>query len=210
MSRRRTAPQDGALPVARSRLADAVMALTHERRHTIRLDGGKMRRVRLLSRYDELDESIIAARDGHNGFASHSQVPFWVDAHDLLTEIDTEVVKMYPAPHGWPGWTKPRLQALDERRWRPQDCEVIFRYARVLDALTKRIDTLFAPRPIRLPDPCPECGVAHVYHDSDGEQVRNSALQITDIGATCGNCRAHWPIERLPLLGKVLGYGRTA
>lgn len=73
-----------------------------------------------------------------------------------------------------------------------------------LDEFSARIDALFSPKPIALPDPCPNCKTKTVYRNQDGEEVRSPALQITADGCTCGNCHANWPVERLPILGKIL------
>jgi hypothetical protein len=208
--------RDGALPLARRRLEDAITELVHIRRHTIRLDVGdgglsRLKRVKLLSRYDELSEAVEAHRGGSGG-QWNGQFPFWVDALVLVAEIDTAVLAMHPEPHRWPGWTVERLRALEAQKWRPQDCPLIFAHAKTLESYCKRADGLFAPRPIPLPDPCPECGEDHVYHEQDGEEVRQAALQITELGATCGNseCRANWPIEMLPMLGRLLKAVRDA
>jgi hypothetical protein len=203
--RPRKQQQRNALPVARNKLLDAISDLAHTRRHTIRLEGGKLKRVKLAPRYTDLAQAVAAHRGGHGGQWS-GQFPFWADALVLLTEIDAAVVEMHPEPHRWPGWTIPRLHALEARRWRPQDCPLIHAHAGVLAGFTAAIDAKFAPRPVTLPDPCPSCGVDVVYRDRDGEEVRGPALQITDAGAACGACDARWPPEKLPMLGRMLGY----
>lgn len=204
-----------ALPIAREKLRDSVNDLVHIRRHTIQIDT-RLKRVKLLSRYDELTEAVEAHRGGHGGHWQ-GQLPFWADALVLLMEIDEAVAKMWPPPHAfiedvsgkhayasWEGWTVERLKALERKKWRPQDTAAVFKIGRDLEGFVKRIDTLFAPRPIPLPDPCPECDEKTVYRDGDGEQIRSSALQITDAGCTCGGCGANWPIEQLSMLGRLL------
>ena len=148
-------------------------------------------------------EPVEAARGGSGGKWSH-QLPFWADAFVLLGEIETAVAVMHPAPKGWIGWTKARLAALEQQKWRPQDCPVMYQHTAQLEGFTARIDALFSPKPISLPDRCPECGTKTVYRNQDGEQVRSPALQINADGCTCGNCHANWPVERLPILGKIL------
>jgi hypothetical protein len=200
--------QHDPLPVACARLDDAVNDLAHTRRHTIRLEGGRLRRVKLLSRYDELSQAVEMRRAG-NGGQFNGQVPFWIDALLLRNHIDAEVVKMHEAPNKWPGWTVPRLLALVQHPWRPQDCKTIHSHANLLCSFSKRIDTLFAPKPVCLPDPCPECGVAVVYRkgDEDDKPIRTAALQIsTDVGAICGNCRTRWAPDQLAMLGRLLNY----
>lgn len=205
--RKKQAPRGGALPLAKTKLTDAVVALIHKRLKTVVGDDGKVRSVWIASRYDELCEAIEAARGGSGGKWSH-QLPFWADAFVLRDDVDAEIAKMHPSPDGWSGWTRHRLEALEQHKWRPQDCDTMKRHTETLDNFAKRIDQLFAPRPISLPDPCPECGHKIVYRDLDGEKVRTLALQVTENGATCGNCHANWPIEHLELLGKILAQQR--
>lgn len=204
--RGRGANREGALLLARRRLEDSIDELVHTRRHTIRLEGGRLRRVRLPSLYQQVVEAVQSHRAGGGGKWA-GQFPFWADALVLLGEIDAEVVRMHPHPHQWQGWTVQRLAAVSERKWRPQDCKQMLGYAEKLSTFSKRAEALFAPKPIPLPDACPECGEKTVYRNQDGEEVRTPALQITENGATCGACRANWPIERLPMLGRILGYG---
>jgi len=161
----------------------------------------------LPSLYQQVAEAVQSHRAGGGGKWA-GQFPFWADALVLLNEIDAEVLKMHPAPHGWRGWTVQRLTAVRQRGWRPQDCGVMLGWAEKLDVFAKRAEALFAPKPIPLSDACPECGEKTVYRNQDGEFVRSAALQITDDGATCGSCKANWPVERLELLGKILAANR--
>lgn len=203
--RGRDANREREFKLARSKLEDAIDELVHTKRHSIRIEGGRIKRVRLPSLYQQVADAVQAHRGGSGGGWSQ-QLPFWADAMVLLDRIDSEVVRMWPHPHRWSGWTVQRLQVLREQKWRPQDCGLMLTYAAKLDEFAKRSEALFAPKPIPLPDPCPECGEKTVYRDQDGEEVRSPALQITENGATCGACRANWPVERLELLGKILGY----
>lgn len=193
---------DGALPLAKTKLADAIATISHLRLHEV-VGDGRPKHVWLSSRYDDLAEAVEGARGGSGGKWSH-QLPFWADAFVLLREIETAVAVMHPAPNGWLGWTKPRLAALDQRRWRPQDCKLMQQHTNQLDGFSAKIDALFSPKPISLPDACPECQTKTVYRNQDGEQVRSPALQINADGCTCGNCHANWPVERLRILGKIL------
>jgi hypothetical protein len=205
--RGRGANREGELLLARRRLEDSIDDLVHHRRYTMRLDGGRLRRVRLPSLYQQVVEAVESHRAGGGGKWA-GQFPFWADALVLLGEIDSEVLKMHSAPHSWSGWTVQRLEAVKQHGWRPQDCKLMLAYSGKLDVFSKRAEALFAPKPIGLPDACPECGERWVYRLQDGEQIRVCALQITEDGATCGNplCRANWPVERLQILGKILGY----
>lgn len=196
-----------ALSVAREKLLDAINDLVHIRRHSLQVEPGKLKRVRLLSRYDELVESVEAHRGGHGGHWQ-GQLPFWADALVLVLEIDAAVLKMNPHPHRWQGWTVQRLIALEQRKWTPQETGALFRMAGDLQGFVKRIDTLFSPKPIPLPNPCPECGEKTAYREGDEKDkpIRVPALQINDQGCTCGACGANWPVERLAMLGRLLGY----
>jgi hypothetical protein len=201
--------QEAPLVLSTRKLADAVDALAHTQYHTVRLeDDGRRRlkRVRLACLYDQLVDAVSAHRGGRGGSWA-GQFPFWADAHVLLCEIDAAVLAMHPAPHRWTGWTVERLAALTAHPWRPQDCAEIDAYTRLIESFVKRGEGLFNPKPIPLADACPDCGEKTVYRDKDGEEVRTPALQITEDGATCGACRANWPLERLPMLGRILGYG---
>lgn len=200
--------REGELQLARRRLEDSVDDLVRHQRYTMRLDGGKLKRVRLPSLYQQVAEAVESHRAGGGGKWA-GQFPFWADALVLLGEIDSEVLKMHPGPHSWPGWTVQRLEAVKQHGWRPQDCKLMLNYSSTLDVFSKRVEQLFAPKPIALSDACPECESRWVYREQDGEEIRVAALQITENGATCGNpeCRANWPVEYLPMLGKLLGYG---
>lgn len=200
--------RDGALPLAKKKLGDSISELAYWRLRCVVQPGTPPRYVRIASRYDELCEAIEASRGGRGGRWSH-QLPFWADALVLQMEVDAEVAKMHPHPQGWRGWTTQRLAALERHKWRPQDAGVMQQHAATLAAFNKRIDKLFAPNPIGLPDPCPECKAKWAYRDSDGEPIRVMALQITEDGCTCGNCHANWPIDHLPLLGKILERARA-
>lgn len=199
-----------ALPVAREKLFDAINDLIHIRRYTLQPESGRLKRVKLLSRYDELVESVEAHRGGHGGHWQ-GQLPFWADALVLVLEVDAAVLKMCPHPHRWRGWTEQRLIWLEQQKWTPQETAKLFRMASELQGFVKRIDTLFAPKPIPLKDPCPECGEKTAYREGDEKDkpIRVPALQINDAGCTCGNCSANWPVERLPLLGKLLEDARS-
>jgi hypothetical protein len=204
--RGRGANREGSLKLAKKKLDEAIDDLARGTRHSVRVEG-RIRRVRTLSLYHELQNAVAAHRGGSGGKWS-GQFPFWADALVLVQDIDQVVMKIHAAPHSWAGWTIPRLMWLQQQLWRPQDCDVIIDYAKALEKLVQRAEGLFEARPIPIPDPCPVCDEKTVYRDQDGELVRTPALQITEDGCTCGNCKANWPVERLELLGKVLAVKR--
>lgn len=198
-------PTDGNLPQAKRQLADAISNLIDpkpwvDNNTTHWLD----------SRYHQLRDALTAQRIG----SSHkpaSKPPAWIDAIDLLKDIDHQIHLWEPA---WPiadcdDWPAvQRLRQVDLRKWRPQDTELINQIVAGLTRFAARIDQLFAAAPLYLPDKCPSCDHAKARrHDRDtGENINVPALEITTDGATCNNCHEKWPADRLVFLGRVLGY----
>ncbi|VAZ77484.1 hypothetical protein LAUMK4_05851 [Mycobacterium persicum] len=219
----RPIPTDGNLPAARRLLADAISSLIDPQPWV-----DNNRTYWLDSRYHQLRDALTAQRVG----ASHkpaSKPPAWIDAIDLLRDIDRrtceieqqvldllnpETRQQIPAwiigdCDDWP--TVQRLRQVDGwRKWRPQDTALIGTITGDLARFITRIDQLFAAAPKTLPDKCPQCGNSETRRRiDDGGIVSTSrvpALQITDDGCTCQHCKAHWPPDRLVFLGRVLGY----
>jgi hypothetical protein len=105
-----------------------------------------------------------------------------------------------------------RVRGLLEYGWRPQDARVLLEIVGELAGFVAAIDDLLAPKPIYLPDPCPQCGhtCTHRFTD-DGQRVRTSALAVTaEHGAVCQNCHAVWPPDQLVFLGRILGTAAAA
>lgn len=193
---------DEALQPARDRLATAVAALIDPQVQY--LDGG--RRTYLDSRYQQLADAVSGqtgtARSGGGG-----RLPIWADCFDLLNAIDTEVREWRCTPRTATN-TIPRLSAMAEKLWRPQDTSQLQQWATRIEAWVLRADQLLYPTAVVfLPDPCPVCGAAISYRrDSAGENVRQPALSIRYEGARCGECERLWEPPQLPLLGRMLGY----
>ena len=193
-----TTPQDGNLPAALNRLADAVSALTDPKPHML-----DTHTTYLDSLYTQLQEAIPGSKQHRTGIPG-SQPPCWIDALTLLTEIDTATACWQPHPQTT---TPTRLQALEQRRWRPQDTTRI-------DQLTANIETWVAGIKHLLTDephqhvfaPCPACGTKTVKHrDSGGDLVNQPALQITTQGCTCSRCHHVWAPSQFTFLARVIG-----
>lgn len=207
------------LPAARTKLHDAISDLIDPRPQTT--DTGEIRWLDSL--YDQLTDAVPGQFLGRSGLQK-SQPPMWIDASDLLTEIDAAIRQWQPDTHTFlpicPGiiLTIPlppnqpaaihRLNLINQKRWRPQDTKLINSYANQLEGWVKRIDNLFAENHTKhLPAPCPACNIQTVYRtDAAGERVRQPALQITILGCECMNCHHVWGPQLFMHLARVLGY----
>ncbi|GFG74739.1 DUF7341 domain-containing protein [Mycobacterium botniense] len=204
--RRRSSP----LSDARRQLDYAISALIDPKpQHT------GTRIVWLDSLYDQLREAVPGTKRDRTGIAA-SQPPAWIDALDLLREIDATVAHWEPS---WPqnhrnpaGLSTPvtilRLRAIQSRKWRPHDVADIHDKTGAIRKWAERITNMLTDTPVKhLPAACPACGKKTIYrHDSAGELVRQPALQITTAGCVCQHCRTTWGPERFLFLAKVLGY----
>ena len=148
----------------------------------------------------------LTARQGDTRTPAQSLPPLWIDATQLLTEIDAEV-------RGWLPRTKAttpqRLTNLSDTAWRPQDYEQVTRMARRLTGWCDNIVQLFDPEHRKyISAPCPSCGKATVYkRDSAGDIVRQPALTVVaHVGCTCQHCDAHWSPDRYLFLCRLLGF----
>jgi hypothetical protein len=202
------ATPDGQLQPARQALADAISDLVDPRPQYT--DQGLQW---LDSRYHELREALTSQRLG-SSHQHQSQAPAWVDAIDLLKDIDHKT-------RGWePDWpindcdeypTIQRLRQIDARKWRPQDVTTINTITNDIARYNIRINELLEPaRIIYLANPCPHCHKTETHRTPKGETepIRVAALQITsdtDIQANCNHCHSHWPKAELQFLGRLLG-----
>lgn len=194
--------EDGALIPALQLLEDAI--------HRLCGPQSKFIEGRLLyapSRYMTLMDATAGEQvNTGNGAGSKSQPPCWLDAVDLISEIDTAVEVWQPAFTGVPP-TIGRLRWIEQRKWRPQDTHQIEQITRAVAAWSAEIDALLdPPRRWTLPSPCPACGTDIVHRrDNGGDMVRQPALQLGDDGCRCMKCRAHWPPEQYVFLARVIG-----
>jgi len=169
--------------------------------------------VAIDSLYMQLYDSVGSrGASGNMSTASKSQPPMWVDAVDLLTEIDTALEIWQPAFTGTPP-TVGRIRELGRRDWRPQDCRAIEQIASAFLAWAKDIETLLDPPASKhVAAACPACGhKTAVRKDSAGEHVRVPALQlVAATGCTCLVCRTFWAPEYYMHLSRVLGFDMPA
>jgi hypothetical protein len=191
-------PPDGNLPAARRRLEHAISALTEPK--PVQTEQG----IQWLdSLYDQLVEAIPGTKLERSGVPT-SQPPVWIDAMELLHEIDTAITAWEPR---WPiephdpidDPTPPtilRLRAIQRRKWRPQDVRSMEQIAGAVESWAKAIQELLSDKPRwHVAAPCPACERRFIYQrDNAGELTRRPALQITPAGCACQNpqCRAEW------------------
>lgn len=198
--------QDGNLPAARTRLQDAISAAIDPKPEHI---DGQTHWLDPL--YTQIRAAVACMRKGASTHAFGSQPPGWVDAMDLLRDIDHQTIAWEPRRQLYPYHpiidTPMRLQVIEKQAWRPQDVTTMDTISGWLEGWAKRVDKLFAPEPVKhLASPCPACGTRWVYREDAGEMVRQPALQITTHGCTCQKCRHVWAPEYFTHLARVLGY----
>jgi hypothetical protein len=216
---RATVAADANLADATTRLEDAVAALTARQASPIPGAGTGW----LPCRYAMLRGALCGNRAGRGRRSQRiSLIPCWVDALKLLLAIDACAAQLEhrhpPRCADCPIWcylaarhgdhpTIRRVRALLDYRWRPQDSRDLLDIAAELAGYAKAIDDLFAPKPIYLPHPCPQCGQRCTYRfTDDGQRVRTAALAVTaEHGAVCQACHAVWPADQLVFLGRILG-----
>lgn len=168
------------------------------------------------SLYVQLREALVTPQQKGTGAHAGSQPPVWIDAADLLREIDTAVEAWQPNAGVFDGdlseeptpETVRRLDLLDSRKWRPQDSNGVQQIADACVSWTVKIGQLLDPvAKWTLPNPCPACATSVVYRrDSGGESVRQPALQIGPLGCECQKCRTVWGPDLFVHLSRVLGY----
>lgn len=195
------AQDEASLPLIRQNLRDAISALIDPQ--PVQLDHGRRTWV------DPLFKQIQDAVSGQTGERSGTNVrrlPFWPAALDIHEDI-TSTVREWTRAQPRSVDTEQRLRGLYANTWRPQDAPQLAVWATKLDFWVGRIkEQLDPPLTVFLDDPCPLCGKEWVRRNVDGEMVKQRALSIRgdDAAALCGNCRAMWQLDRLPLLGRML------
>ena len=214
----------GDLPGARRRLALAISALIDPKPVTIHRDDGTTPITWIDSLLDQLLEAVAGGGDREDRGTFRSTIPVWADVLDFANEISTQIAEWHPE---WPlpdaGSSHPtptviaRLQALQARKWRPQDADLILGIARQLDAFTAKIRDLLNPEPViylMAPDrpeaaACTACGARHVWKQDSSDNnrpVRQPALRVTKDGCRCQACHASWEPGQLRILAAALGY----
>lgn len=164
-------------------------------------------------------QALINAVPGQQGVGGHharSMPPLWIDAAQILAQIDTQARKWWYGHHHTKPARKPptdtpgQLESLPTLKWRPQDTPKIHHYANTITRWATDIDTLTLTPTTHhwtLPSPCPACGTRTTHRqDSAGEHVRQPALHITAEGCTCTHCHTTWAPQLFTHLARVLGY----
>ena len=152
--------------------------------------------------------SDLAGTQGDTRTPAKSLPPLWVDAAQLIFDMDSQVHRWCPVP----GTTPQRLHILAIKSWRPQDTDHVTGIARTVEDWTRKIVSLLDPQAQKtINAACPSCGRKTVYRkDSAGETVRQAALRlVANDGCTCQHCDAHWPPEKYMFLQKLLGLAPT-
>jgi hypothetical protein len=192
---------DGSLPAARRRLADAIAALCDPVMQVV--DG---RQLFTSSWYMQLVDDL-AGQQGQNHTPPRSLPLIWLDAWDLLQEIDTAVSAWQPDGTDTPT----RLAAIQARPFRPQDSRSMDQISGCVESWTQNIRSLLvAERHWTLPSACPACGTRTVYRHDGDDLVRQPALQISPDGCCCARCKTAWEPSKFVWLARLLGYEMPA
>ena len=211
MSKRRpgkeTRKHDGDLTEAFAHLYAAIDTLTEPR-----IEWADNRVVTVPGLYEQLQTMIAGMQGTGNGSAARSMPPIWVDAVDILTDIETALDAWHlpelprPQPRYVSGTTQ-RLRELGKRSWRPQDTKTVESITKALEEWAADIESkLDPPRKLHIAAACPACGETTAKRtDRAGERVNVPALSVDDDGCTCQECHAHWPPALYRHLCRVLG-----
>lgn len=180
------------LSLAVDRLCKPRMAVYHDRTRYA------------LSLYRQL-QADLSGTQGDTRTPAKSLPPLWIDAAQLLVDMDAKTRKWYSKERGIPQ----RLGALAASTWRPQDTDHVTDIAKTVDGWCETIMHLLDPESVKhIAAPCPSCGRSFVYRrDSAGETVRQPALKVvTETGCTCQACDASWTPDRYLFLCTLLGF----
>lgn len=165
------------------------------------------------SLYQQLIESVgsaVSEGKGSGGAAwgFRSLPTIWVDATDLITDIDTKTVTWVRTYLRQPAGKDPaaRLRMLTQVKWTPDQTNTVKNLTAAVCSWAHSISSLLDPVHTKtISAPCPNCGSTHIYRDdSGGDNVRMPALVITTDGCECRKCGTWWPPERFALLASVL------
>lgn len=193
---------DGNIQAARKHLAHAVDRLC---RPTPRIINHRMRHKPSL--YDQLRNDLAGTQATDHKTHAKSQPPIWIDACQLLAEIDTQTRKWVRRPKNV--GTTTRLDHLADKTWRPQDTDHVTTITNQIQRWCDTITDLLDPQSIKtIAAACPSCGRRTITRkDSAGETVRTPALTVIAAqGCTCQACKAHWTPDRYLFLCRLLGF----
>jgi len=190
---------DGNILAARTKLTREVERLCHPQTAVYHDDV-----LQAPSVYRQL-QSDLAGTQGDTRTPAKSLPPLWIDAAQLLSDIDHQT-------HLWcrkTGETPDLLDMLTRKPFRPQDTDMVFRMAKEISGWTESALSLLVPESVKhISAPCPSCGKAWVYRrDGGGDVVRSPALKVTAaVGCSCQHCEAIWTPDRYMFLCKLLGF----
>jgi transposase InsO family protein len=188
--------EDGPLPLARQRLADAVYSLADPQPVSI---NGVYRWA--PAPYNAMRGALRSSMRYRTALFN-SRSPCRTDVLAWVIDVDRVVASWAPDK----GDTVDRLHQLAARGWRPQDCAVIDCYTGRIEGWVLVAAELLADTPkVFLEFACPNCGSRFAYHRNSGEDVRRRALRVSEDGCWCGACGAFWPPDRFHFLAKLLG-----
>jgi hypothetical protein len=165
---------------------------------------------------DQLGDAIAGPQGTGNRGAARSLPNVWVDAVDVLNDIDTvsaawrNALPPMRTPPAKPATTGgQRIRDLVDRAWRPQDVARMEKITAVLlDWAVDIGEMLDPPRKMTLSTACPACGETTTHRrDKGGDRVRVPVLQVVaDRGCTCLACGTHWAPALYTHLSMVLGF----
>lgn len=159
------------------------------------------------SPYKSLTDAIRGQQGTSHGHRARSLPLVWLDALELLTEIDDRIMLEQPAGRDTPD----RIQRIMARSYRPQDSHWLLTFAKALTQWRQQIGELLDPQPHwTVAAPCPNCDTTTIYRkDTGGDMVRQPALRLTRTRCECGHCHTKWAPEQYALLARVLNAAET-
>lgn len=193
---------DGNIQAARQHLGAAVDRLCQP---TPRIINHRMRHQPSL--YDQLRDDLAGTQAADHKTHAKSQPPIWIDACQLLAEIDTQTRQWVRRPKHV--GTTMRLNHLANQTWRPQDTDLVTTITNTINRWADQITNMLDPQSVKtITAACPSCGrYTTTRKDSAGETIRQPALRIiANQGCTCGACGAHWAPDRYLFLCRLLNF----
>lgn len=195
-----------ATETARAELRTAVDALVHPQTRDIVRDDGETSAVVAPALLSQLADDVARSASAADGaFAARSRPPGWVEAMQLLGEVDRVVGARHPGE---------RCEAV--HRW-GQTCAALPPSTALIDAADRAtrwhqsVRELLDPSPKHRARgvPCPACGAEKVWdrvdHGND-EHYTRPALSVDEHAGmcVCAACEASWGIELWAHLQQVL------
>jgi hypothetical protein len=188
-------------------LGRAIVTLTGER---VEYVNGKV--ITAAAIVAELEDSVAGTQGTGRGGVARSIPNVWVDAVDLLNEMDTalrawRLAALHIQLERPPETTVARIHALGDRQWTPDDVDRLRQITRVLTEWAHGIENLLnPPRRWSISATCPACGETTTYRtDGGGDRVRVPVLAVSAAGCTCLACETSWGPQRFAHLALVLG-----